>query len=136
MSASWAPLLDTASKNGGAHDLLLVRNGKRANDVQGSVYGNLGGAGGVVLQYWICDMSVGDCKCPAYGGGIGGVIFLAIVFSTRLAGTRAGVGAASGMLVDSAFNVLVVVGESRDTKRKTRTSVATQAASSGCSLSM
>ena len=46
LSASWAPLMDTASRNGGAHDLILIRNGKKSDDVQGSVYGNLGGQGG------------------------------------------------------------------------------------------
>eukprot|EP00729_Bicosta_minor_P025018 gene25018-biopygen5736 len=73
--------MDTAKVNGGAHDILLVRNGNKQNDVQGSVYGNLGGSSGVVLQYWICDMSAGDCKCPSRGGP-GGIIFLAVLFST------------------------------------------------------
>jgi hypothetical protein len=70
----------TTDASGHGQDLVLVRNG------DGAVYGSEGGSGGVVLQYWICDLSVGKCPCPSRpnnGGNLDiGHMFLIILFST------------------------------------------------------
>ena len=70
--------------NGKGHDLVMVQNGVKGSTEPGSVYGNEGGTGGVVLQYWICDTSTGDCNCPPRRSepAAWGPLFLAALFAT------------------------------------------------------